>query len=91
MVQVILEQVAAGGKLVAFDRGNHLDTPLVLITETGRLVEGQVIDSNHLGGFPQGDAVPAEEAGDLNITRKGHDGDEDEVGRGWETHNLLVR
>lgn len=72
------EEFGAGGELVAEDGRGVVDGPL-LLAELRCLIERNPIHAHCLGRFFVGDAIPAQHASNLQVTRRGQDGDEDKV------------
>jgi len=67
MVGLVAEQFEAGGEFVPLDLRHILDLR-AFITETTRKIECQIIHRDHLRSGLEWDAVPAEQAGDLQVT-----------------------
>ncbi len=81
VVRLIVQQLEAGGQFVAAHRGEVLDAPF-LVAEGGGLVKSQVVHRDHLGSGAQRDAVPAQQAGDLQVARVVQQDHQDEGGGG---------
>ena len=78
MVRFVPDQVAPAGELMAENVGDISDLPAFRLAKRFGLVEGEVINGDHLGCAFQRDAVPAEKAGDIEIALGGQDGDQDQ-------------
>ena len=79
MLGLVAQQLAACGQLVSAHPGDELDPPACLAEGPG-LVEGQRVHGHHLGSAAQRNAVPAQQAGDFEITRGGEQADEHQGG-----------
>jgi hypothetical protein len=77
-MRLVLEQLRPAAQLVTAGAGQVADRPTFLAEGT-RQEEGQPLDAQRLGRRRQRDAVPAEQAGDLQVARFPADGDEDEI------------
>ena len=75
MVGLVAEQFEAGGEFVSLDFCHILDLRALLV-KAGIQIESKIIYRNHLRGGLEWDAVPAEQAGDLQVTGSRQEADQ---------------
>lgn len=90
MIGLIAQQLAPGRQFVPTHAGDELDLAR-LFTKGAGLVEGKIIHGNDLGRSPQRNAIPAEQAGNLQITRGRHEAYQDQVSIGKHIPILYPR
>ena len=76
MVGLVAEQFEAGGELMPLTSATYCTC--VLLTKAGIQIESKIIYRNHLRGGLERDAVPAEQAGDLQVTGRWQEAYEDQ-------------
>jgi hypothetical protein len=78
MVRLILNELDAPAQLVTAHARQEADRPAIF-AKGSRQEEGQPIDPQRLRCGAQGDAVPPQQAGDLQVTRRATESDEDKI------------
>jgi hypothetical protein len=78
MSRFVLQQRGPRGQLVPSHRRNKLNLASV-IAEAGGLIESKLVDGNDLGRRAKRDAIPAEQARNLQIPRRGHEAYQDQI------------
>src|SRR5690242_3676100 len=68
--------------------GNEFDLSTAL-TEGGGLVKGQVVHRDHFGRSAEGNPIPTQKPGDLQVPRSRKKTNEDQIG--WFKHELIIR